>query len=47
MCRELMQCTGIKVHKMEYRKKIHPSVLYRNVWESAKDKQQLNVKLVH
>ena len=32
---------------MEFRKKIHPSVLYNNVWESAKDKQQLNVQLVH
>ena len=41
-----MQCTGIKVFKIEYRKKIHHSVLYRNVLESAKDKQQLNVKLV-
>ena len=32
---------------MEFRKKIHPSVLYKNVHESAKDKQQLNVQLVH
>ena len=32
---------------MEFRKKIHHSVLYRNVYESAKDKQQLNVQLVH
>ena len=32
---------------MDFRKKIHHSDLYRNVCESAKDKQQLNVKLVH
>ena len=31
---------------MEYRKKIHPSVLHPNSHESAKDKQLLNVRLV-
>ena len=32
---------------MEFREKIHPSVLYKNIFESAKDKQKLNVQLVH
>ena len=32
---------------MEFRKKVPHSVLYRNVCKSAKDKQQLNVKLVY
>ena len=31
---------------MEYRKKIHPSVLHPKSLESAKDKQLLNVRLV-
>ena len=35
------------MYAMEFWKKIHPSVLYRNICESAKDKQKLNVQLVH